>query len=116
MTNVTTLGAEEGIYALWLRGEAGSPYLSVKYLPFAVIVGPVSRDFTMSIDASQKFVASGGSVSFDLSLKRSGPAFGGAGVSLSLEALPGETLPTGLGAVSFTPATSAEQQRRGRAR
>jgi hypothetical protein len=103
MTNVTTLGAAEGIYALWLRGEAGSPYLSVKYLPFAVIVGPVSRDFTMSIDASQKFVASGGSVSFDLSLKRSGPAFGGAGVSLSLEALPGQTLPTGLGAVTFTP-------------
>jgi hypothetical protein len=103
MTNVTTLGATEGIYALWLRGEAGSPYLSVKYLPFAVIVGPVSRDFTMSIDASQKFVASGGSVSFDLSLKRSGPAFGGAGVSLSLEALPGQTLPTGLGAVTFTP-------------
>jgi hypothetical protein len=103
MTNVTTLGAAEGIYALWLRGEAGSPYLSVKYLPFAVIVGPVSRDFTMSIDASQKFVASGGSVSFDLSLKRSGPAFGGAGVSLSLEALPGETLPTGLGAFTFTP-------------
>ena len=103
MTNVTTLGATEGIYALWLRGEAGSPYLSVKYLPFAVIVGPVSRDFTMSIDASQKFVASGGSVSFDLSLKRSGPAFGGAGVSLSLEALPGQTLPTGLGAFTFTP-------------
>jgi Putative Flp pilus-assembly TadE/G-like len=103
MTNVTTLGATEGIYALWLRGEAGSPYLSVKYLPFAVIVGPVSRDFTMSIDAPQKFVASGGSVSFDLALKRSGPAFGGAGVSLSLEALPGQTLPTGLGAVTFTP-------------
>jgi hypothetical protein len=105
MTNVTTSAAPPGIYTLWLRGEAGSPYLSIKYLPFAVIIGSVSRDFTMSIDASQKFVAGGGTVTFALNLKRSGPSFGGAGVSLSLEALPGETLPIGLGAVSFSPST-----------
>ena len=105
MTNVSTSGAPEGIYTLWLRGEAGSPYLSIKYRPFSVIVGSVSRDFTMSVDASEKFVAGGGTVTFALNLKRSGPSFGGAGVSLSLEALPGETLPIGLGAVSFSPST-----------
>jgi hypothetical protein len=103
MTNVTTSGALTGIYTLWLRGEAGSPYLSIKYLPFSVVVGSVSRDFTMSVDASEKFVALGGSVSFALNLKRSGPGFGGSGVSLTLEPLPGKTLPVGLGAVTFTP-------------
>ena len=104
MTNVSTSGAGEGIYTLWLRGEAGSPYLSVKYQPFAVNVGSVSRDFTMTSDATEKFVASGADVTFTLTVKRSGPAFGGAGVTLSLEALPGATLPAGLGAVAFSPA------------
>jgi hypothetical protein len=103
MLNVSTSGAGNGIYTLWLRGEAGSPYLSVKYKPFAVNVGSVSRDFTTSLSSSEEFVASGADVTFGLTIKRSGPAFGGAGVTLSLEALPGETLPTGLGAVSFSP-------------
>jgi hypothetical protein len=103
MDNVSTSGAPTGVFALWLRGEAGSPYLSVKYLPFSVKVGSVSRDFTMTVDASEKFVASGATVTFNLNLKRSGPSFGGSGVTLSLEALPSQTLPTGLGAVSFSP-------------
>ncbi|HLA15591.1 MAG TPA: pilus assembly protein TadG-related protein [Candidatus Limnocylindrales bacterium] len=103
MTNVSTSGAGNGIYTLWLRGEAGSPYLSIKYQPFAVNVGDVDRDFTMSLDSSEKFVASSADVTFALNIKRSGPSFGGAGVTLSLEALPGETLPIGLGAVTFSP-------------
>ena len=103
MTNVTTSAAPVGIFALWLRGEAGSPYLSVKYRPFSVKVGTVSRDFSMTVDASEKFVASGAMVSFTLNLKRSGPSFGGSGVSLSLEALPSQTLPVGLGTVTFSP-------------
>jgi len=103
MTNVSTSGAGNGIYTLWLRGEAGSPYLSIKYQPFAVNVGDVDRDFTMTLDSSQKFVASSANVTFALNIKRSGPSFGGSGVELSLEALPGETIPIGLGAVSFSP-------------
>jgi len=103
MTNVSTSGAGNGIYTLWLRGEAGSPYLSIKYQPFAVNVGDVDRDFTMTLDSSQKFVASSANVTFALNIKRSGPSFGGSGVTVSLEALPGETLPIGLGAVSFSP-------------
>ena len=103
MTNVTTSGAADGIYTLWLRGEAGSPYLSVKYLPFAVLVGSVNRDFTMSVDAPAKFVSLGGSATFNLSLKRLGSSFGGSGVTLSLEALPGQSMPYGLGSVVFSP-------------
>jgi hypothetical protein len=103
MLDVRTSGAGSGIYTLWLRGEAGSPYLSIKYLPFAVNVGSVSRDFTLSLDASEKSVASAGTVTFNLNVKRSGPGFGGSGVTLTLEALPGSSLPTGLGAVGFSP-------------
>jgi len=103
MSNVTTSGATPGVYTLWQRGEAGSPYLSIKYLPFSVVVGTVSRDFTMTVDQPAKFVNLGGSVNFNLTLKRSGPSFGGSGISLSLEALPGQTLPVGLGGVTFSP-------------
>jgi hypothetical protein len=41
-------------------------------------------------------------VTFTLNLKRSGSAFGGTGVNLSLEAMPGGSLPTGMGSVSFS--------------
>jgi hypothetical protein len=44
-------------------------------------------------------------VAFTINLKRSGGVFGGTGVALSLEAMPGETLPAGLGAVTFSPAS-----------
>ena len=107
MEDLDTNGATPGIYTLWLRGEASSPYLSVKYTPFALRVGTVSRDFTITSSTSeQTAVAVGNTVSFTLNLKRSGGAFGGS-VALSLEALPGETLPAGLGAVSFSPSSVA---------
>ena len=103
MSAVATSGAPEGVYALWLRGEAGSPYLTVKYTPFAIKVGSVSRDFTISSSTGEETAAAvGDSVTFTINLKRSGSSFGGS-VGLTLEALPGEALPTGLGAVAFSP-------------
>ena len=105
MQNVEMSGATDGVYALWLKGEAGSPYLTTKYTPFALKVGAVNKDFSFTSDSSQQTAAAAGnSVAFTLNLKRSGGAFGG-GVNLSLEAMPGETLPAGLGAVTFSPAT-----------
>ena len=103
MQNVQTAAAAEGIYALWLKGQAGSPYLTTKYAPFALKVGTVSRDFSFTSDSSEQTAAAAGdSVAFTLNLKRSGGAFGAA-VNLSLEAMPGETLPAGLGTVTFSP-------------
>ena len=104
ITDAEMSSATPGIYTLWLKGQAGSPYLTTKHTPFSLKVGTVSRDFTISYDASEAVTTSGGSVTFVLNLKRSGLAFG-AGVSLSLEAMPGEALPAGMGAVTFSPSS-----------
>lgn len=105
MQNLQTAAAAEGIYALWIMGQAGSPYLTTKYTPFALKVGTVNRDYSLTSNSSEQTAASGGdSVAFTLSLKRSGGAFGAA-VNLSLEAMPGETLPAGLGSATFAPAS-----------
>ena len=104
ITDAEMSSATPGIYTLWLKGQAGSPYLTTKHTPFSLKVGTVSRDFTISSDASEAVTTSGGSVTFVLNLKRSGLAFG-AGVSLSLEAMPGEALPAGMGAVTFSPSS-----------
>lgn len=105
MQNLQTAAAAEGIYALWIKGQAGSPYLTTKYTPFALKVGTVNRDYSFTSNSSEQTAASGGnSVAFTLNLKRSGGVFGAA-VNLSLEAMPGETLPAGLGSVTFSPAS-----------
>ena len=104
LRNLQTASAAAGIYALWLKGQAGSPYLTTKYAPFALKVGTVNKDFLFKSDSSeQTAAAAGNSVAFILNLKRSGGLFGAA-VNLSLEAMPGETLPAGLGSVTFSPA------------
>ncbi len=102
--NAQTSGAADGVYAIWLKGQAGSPYLTTKYTPFAVEVGNVAKDFTLGASSGEETAAvNGDTVSFDLDIKRSGAAFGST-VALSLEPLPGETLPAGMGAVTFSPA------------
>ena len=101
MTNMTTSGAPDGIYTLWIQGQAGSPYLTVKKVPFPVQVGTVSRDFTLTSSSSvQTAVNAGDTVSFTLNLKRTGPAFGSA-VSLSVDT----PLPSGTGTVTLTPSS-----------
>ena len=72
LLNVTTAAATPGIYALWIRGEAGAPYLTTKYEPFSVTIGSVTRDFTLTSDASTKDAATAGSsVVFNLTLQNS---------------------------------------------
>jgi Putative Flp pilus-assembly TadE/G-like len=100
LTNMTTAAAPTGIYTMWIQGQAGAPYLTTKWEPMTVKVGTVSRDFTITADASLKEAANvGDAVSFTLNLKRSGAAYG-ANVNLSLDG----PLPTGIGAVTFSPA------------
>lgn len=104
LQNLTATGAATGIYTLWIRGEAGSPYLTVKHIPVALKIGTVGRDFTITSNQAEATAAAvGNSVAFTLNLKRVGSPFGAA-VALSLEAMPGEALPVGLGAVTFSPA------------
>jgi hypothetical protein len=100
LSNLTTSGAAPGIYTLWIQGQAGSPYLTTKWEPVAIKVGTVTRDFTITADASIKAAANvGDTVTFTLNLKRTGSAYG-ANVDLSLDS----PLPTGIGTTSFSPA------------
>lgn len=104
LTNVTTSGATPGVYALWIKGQAGSPYLTTKLAPVTVQIGSVARDFRLTSDASSKDAAtSGSSVSFTLTLTNApnkNTAFGNP-VSLSVDG----PLPTGVGPITFGSTT-----------
>lgn len=111
LQNVTTSGATPGIYALWVRGQAGAPYLTTKLEPFSVQIGSVTRDFSFTSDASSKDAAtSGSSVSFTLTLSNApnrNTAFGGP-VTLSVDG----PLPAGVGPITFG-STSVTPSRNG---
>jgi hypothetical protein len=103
MEDITTAAAAPGIYALWIRGQAGSPYLTTKHEPLAVKVGTVDRDFGISSDVSSQTVMTGASATFRIAVKNAqSQAFGGP-VTLSLEGL-NSPLPGGVTA-AFSPAT-----------
>jgi hypothetical protein len=100
LENMTTVGAAPGVYALWVQGQAGSPYLTTKYEPFPIMVGSVTRDFTLTADASSKDAAvAGDTVTFTLELRNSpnrNTNFGNP-VNLCLD----PPLPAGVGAVNL---------------
>jgi hypothetical protein len=104
ISDATTAGATPGIYALWIRGQAGAPYLTTKYTPISIQIGTVSRDFTITADASSQDVAVvGGTATFTLTLVNApnkNTNFGGP-VSLSVDG----PLPTGAGPVTFGSST-----------
>jgi Putative Flp pilus-assembly TadE/G-like len=102
MRNITTAGAAPGIYALWVKAQAGSPYLTTKYEVIPLNVGGVVRDFTLTADATGKDAPSGSSVSFNLLLSNApnrNVNFGGP-VTLSMD--PPDA---GTGGVTFTPSS-----------
>jgi hypothetical protein len=104
MQNITTAGAVPGIYTLWIKGQAGSPYLTTKFEPLPMKIGSVTKDFTVTADASEKSVANGASVSFTLVLQNApnkNQAFGGP-VALSVDT----PMPAGTGGVSFSSVTA----------
>lgn len=82
MQNMVTAGATPGIYTLWIQGQGGAV---TKLEPFAVNIGGVSRDFTISSAASTLDAANPGDVvSTTLRLKNGSPAFNGQ-VTLSVD-------------------------------
>lgn len=100
MNNITTSGATPGIYAVWVRGEAGSPYLTVKFEPVPLKIGTVTRDFTINADATSQDTPSGANAQFILTLTNApnkNTAFGGP-VALSVD----NPLPAGVGSIGFS--------------
>jgi hypothetical protein len=104
ISDATTSGATPGIYALWIRGQAGAPYLTTKYTPISVQIGTVTRDFTVTADtASQDVAAAGGDATFNLTLVNSpnkNTNFGNP-VTLSVDG----PLPAGVGPITFGSST-----------
>jgi len=100
ITNATTAGATPGIYALWIQGQAGAPYLTTKYTPISIKIGTVTRDFAITSDASTLTATNvGDTVTATLTLQNSpdkNTDFGNP-VSLSVDG----PLPTGIGSVTF---------------
>ena len=104
MRNISTSSAAPGIYALWIKGLAGSPYLTTKYEPLAIKVGSVARDFGISSDVTSQTVVTGASATFRIAIKDAqNQAFGGP-VSMSLEGL-NSPLPSGVTA-AFSSVTT----------
>jgi uncharacterized repeat protein (TIGR01451 family) len=102
LKNITTAGASPGIYTLWIQAQAGSPYLTTKLVALPVKVGTVNGDFTITADATNKIAAnSGDTVTFTLSLANASNGSYGKSVQLSLDG----PFPTGMAAVTFSPAT-----------
>ena len=104
ITDATTSGATPGIYALWIRGQAGAPYLTTKYTPITLQIGTVTRDFSFTSDASSLDATNAGdTVTFTLTLQNSpnkNTNFGNP-VTLSVDS----PLPTGVGAITFGSST-----------
>ena len=104
LENVTTSGATPGVYALWIRGQAGAPYLTTKYTPISIQIGSVARDFAFTADSSsQDVAAAGNNAVFNLTLQNSpdkNTNFGGP-VTLSVDT----PLPAGTGPITFSNAT-----------
>ena len=104
ISNAVTSGATPGVYALWIRGQAGAPYLTTKYTPISVQIGTVTRDFTATADsAAQDVAAAGANATFTLTLVNSpnkNTNFGNP-VTLSVDG----PLPAGVGPISFGSTT-----------
>jgi hypothetical protein len=104
MTNVTTSAATPGIYALWVQGQAGAPYLTTKHEPFSLTIGTVTRDFSMTSDASSLDAAtSGSSVTFNLTLQNAPNKNTNFGNPVTLSVDPGTD--PGTGAITFGSTT-----------
>ena len=93
MNTITTSGATPGVYALWIKGQAGEPYMQAEQIPISIKVGTVTRQFQLSADASGKVAVNAGDlVTFTITVKNwpnGNTAFGGP-VTLSVDTpLPG---------------------------
>jgi len=106
ITDATTSGAAPGIYALWIRGQAGAPYLTTKYTPISVQIGSVTRDFTVTADSSSQDVAAAGqTATFNLSLVNSPNKNTNFGNPVTLSVDPPGPTEAGVGAITFGSTT-----------
>jgi hypothetical protein len=102
---ITTAGAAPGVHALWIKGQAGEPYLQAEQIPISIKVGTVTRQFQLLSDTYGKVATNAGDlVTFTLTVKNwpaKNTAFGGP-VTLSVDTpLPGGSV--SLASTTLTP-------------
>jgi hypothetical protein len=102
---ITTTGAAPGVYTLFVKGQAGEPYLQAEQVPISIKVGTVTRQFQLLSDAAGKAATNAGDlVTFTITVKNwpsKNTAFGGP-VTLSVDApLPGGS--ASLASTTLTP-------------
>ncbi len=108
LAGIETSGATPGVYALWIHGQAGMPYLQAEMVPLSIKVGAVTRQFQLLADATGKVaVNTGDLVTFTLTARNWPDAdtpFGGP-VTLAVDTpLPGGAV--AWSATSLTPTRS----------
>lgn len=105
-----TVGAAAGISTIWIEGHSSSPYLTDHYIPVAINVGAVARDFSSSMTPAGTLVpipTTGGTASTTVtfSTPNSTTAYFGGAVTLSVEDGPPDQTPggpTGIGTTTFS--------------
>ena len=105
-----TSGASPGISTVWVQGHSSSPYLTDHYVPVAVNVGAVARDFTSDLTpagALATITATGGTTTLVTTMSTSNvtSTYLGGSVALSIEAGPPSQTPggpSGIGATTFS--------------
>lgn len=69
MTSVTAAaGTVSQVDTFWIKGQAGSPYLTTKYVPVPVVVGTVSKDFSWSLPSATGPATWGDQVTYTVTL------------------------------------------------
>jgi Putative Flp pilus-assembly TadE/G-like len=110
-TGFQTSGAAAGIYTIWIQGHSSSPYLTDHFVPVAVNVGAVARDFSSTLTPAGALVTipttgGTGSLNVTFSTTNSNATYFGGAVALSIEDGPanGQTPggPAGLGSTTFS--------------
>ena len=106
-----TSGASPGISTVWIQGHSSSPYLTDHFVPVAINVGAVARDFASTLTPAGALVTipttgGTGSMSATFSTTNSNSTYFGDSVALSIEDSPDNAQtpggPAGLGATTFS--------------
>jgi Flp pilus assembly protein TadG len=110
-TGFQTSGAAAGICTVWIQGHSSSPYLTDHYVPVAINVGAVARDFASTLTPAGTLVTipttgGTGSITATFSTTNSNSTYFGGPVTLSFEDGPGDGQtpggPAAMGSTTFS--------------
>lgn len=72
MQSISTNDIPEGVYTVWIEGQAGAPYNQFRRQPVPVRVGTVNRDFSLQGTFDGETPTLGGTITLPIKVVRSG--------------------------------------------